>query len=168
MDKDKIFDFYEKVYFNGLGETNAIIARFPVLIASVALIINAYIFLFNFGLFKDMPRLAVGGILAVIFFSITMLLYCLLRTFSPKPYERMPDLTLIEQYKRDLIDYNEQEWEEDFKENMVKDITEASVVNEKLNQERRDCFHKAISWIWINLCLCIMMPIGIIFTTLWI
>lgn len=184
MDKEKIYNFYEKVYFNDLAEMNTILSRFPILIAGVALIINAYVFLFNFDVFVWLPRLVITFIMAVISFSVSRLLYCLFKTFKVQAYKMVSSIPELEeyresllQYEKDLIDFNQEhpDHKQDlpdldnlFRENLINNFMECSKENNIRSEIRRAWFHKSMRWIWINLCLCITIPISTIVITLWI
>lgn len=182
MDKEKIYNFYEKVYFNDLAEMNVILSRFPILIAGVALIINAYIFLFKLEGFAELPRLIFTGIMIML--TVFLLLYCLFMTFRVQAYKMVSPIHELEehrmiliQYEKNIIDFNQQhpEHKKDlpdlddlFRENLVNNFIECSEANNARSEVRRKWFHRSMLWIWINLCLCITIPISTIVITLWI
>lgn len=184
MDKEKIYNFYEKVYFNDLAEMNAILSRFPILIAGVALIINAYVFLFNFDAFVWLPRVEVTCILFVIACSVFRLLYCLFMTFKVQTYKMVSPISELEehrkiliQHEKDVIEFNREHpgYKQDlpdlddlFRENLINNFIECSEANSARSEARREWFHKSMRWIWINLCLCITIPVSTIVITLWI
>lgn len=184
MDKEKIYNFYEKVYFNDLAEMNAILSRFPILIAGVALIINAYVFLFKFDIFLYLPRLVITCIMIIIAFSVFRLLYCLFKTFKVQAYKVVSPISELEehrklliQYENNIIEFNREhpgykqdlpDLDELFRENLINNFIECSEVNSARSEVRREWFHKSMRWIWINLCLCIMIPVLTIVITLWI
>jgi len=182
MDKDKIFSFYEKMYFESLSEMNVVLSRFPILIAGVALIINAYIFLFNFADFKGLLSADKFLVLFLISGAMIRLLYCMFKTFKAKRYALMPDLQKLSDYQDEMVEYcrelaffnkkypdHAQEVPDidltvlgDIKDLFVK----CSAANSESSLERGEWFHKSMFWIWINLCMCITIPILIIVITI--
>lgn len=183
MDKDKIFDLYEKVYYRDLDEVNSLFSRFPILITGVALIINAYIFLLRSDGFLALPKLIVIPSAIVVLAVMIYLLYCLFMAFKAREYRRIENLDQLDryrsesiQYEKDISKYNKDypeaqqdipDWREMFRDNLEKSFIECSKRNNDCNEDRRKWFHRSLRWLWINLCLCTTILISIILITLW-
>lgn len=184
MNKDKIFSFYEKVYFESLSEMNVVLSRFPILIAGVALIISSYVFLFNYDYFLWLPNEAIITITLVILSAVIALLYCLFRTFRGRKYSLIPSLGEIDAYRKAvieqarIIDDNNKKYpnhpkdeipclEEKMRIFIEKEFIESATINEQSSLDRSRWFHRTMSLIWINLCLCIMIPASIVVITVW-
>lgn len=184
MDKDKVFDFYEKMYFKELDEMNVILSRFPILIAGAALIINAYIFLFKFDHFNKLNNSWQIGISLLIAFFMGGLLFCLFKTFKTNYYQTFDSLKILDdKYKEYQITEDQikernkkaedgsQQKEIDANELFEKDLKNKFIIctgkNQELNKSRREWFHNAMFMIWTNLTLCITIPILIILISNW-
>ena len=181
MDKEKMFSFYEKMYFKEIDEMNTILSRYPVLLAGVALIFNAYMFLFKMDDFAKLNIIFVILISAIIAFSVIMMLRYLLLTFKTQPYQQIKNMEILEGYRKNVVNDEKSfsRWNEDYPndpvkeiksddalwDHIVKDMVEITDINFERNQTRRKWFHKSVFWIWINLCLCITMPILLIIIT---
>lgn len=174
MDKDKIYAFYEKSYFRDLDDLNNIISRFPLLIAGVALLVNAYIFLFKLKSFLSLNSWCILSISFVIIFCMGSLLYNLYLAFKPRYYEKMPQLFELEeyrneceQYQKSISRYNEEnpknyqkevKWEDMFRDYLIENFIQRSKNNGPVLEERKKWFHSSVKWICINLILCITIP----------
>lgn len=181
MDKEKMFSFYEKMYFKEIDEMNTILSRYPVLLAGVALIFNAYMFLFKMDDFAKLNIIFVILISAIIAFSVIMMLRYLLLTFKTQPYQQIKNMEILEGYRKNVVNDEKSfsRWNEDYPndpvkeiksddalwDHIVKDMVEITDINFERNQTRRKWFHKSVYWIWINLCLCITIPILLIVIT---
>ena len=181
MDKEKMFSFYEKMYFKEIDEMNTILSRYPVLLAGVALIFNAYMFLFKMDDFAKLNIIFVILISAIIAFSVIVMLRYLLLTFKTQPYQQIKNMEILEGYRKNVVNDEKSfsRWNEDYPndpvkeiksddalwDHIVKDMVEITDINFERNQTRRKWFHKSVYWIWINLCLCITIPILLIVIT---
>lgn len=174
MDKDKLFDFYERIYFKEMDEMNSILSRFPVLIAGIALTLSAYIFVFSFESFKDLSAFIKIPVCLIVIFVCVRLLYCMYKTLKVQKYMVVAPLDELDEYKelsmkheKDIIKYNDEypenyqkipKWEDVIQEYLEKSFIECTTANTKRNDDRRYWFHKSMTWIWINLALCITIP----------
>lgn len=181
MDKEKMLSFYEKMYFKEIDEMNTILSRYPVLLAGVALIFNAYMFLFKMDDFAKLNIIFVVLISIIIAFSVIMMLRYLLLTFKTQPYQQIKNMGILEGYRKSVVNDEKlfSRWNEDYPDDpvkeiksddalwdhIVKDMVEITDINFERNQTRRKWFHKSVYWIWINLCLCITIPILLIVIT---
>lgn len=184
MNKDQVFSFYEKVYFDELGEMNQILSRFPILIAGTGLIINAYIFLFKFDNFLALNNIAIYVFTGSIALAISVLLFCLYRTFRPLTYQKVSPLEMLEVKRKEYKDYEtgikirnlnadddcqqrETSADDLFRSDIQNKFIICSTANCKSNDKRREWFHKSLFLIWINLVLCITIPVSTIAITHW-
>lgn len=184
MDKDKIFAFYEKVYYESLSEMNVVLSRFPILIAGVALIISSYVFLFNYDYFLWLPKSVIITITLVILLAVIILLYCLYRTFRGRKYSLIPSLSKLDEYRKAVIDqarvieennrkypeYPEDEVpfvDEKLRNLIETEFVKSATINKQSSIDRSKWFHRTMSLIWINLCLCIIIPASIVVITVW-
>ena len=176
MDKDKIFSFYEKMYFESLNEKDVSLSRFPILIAGVTLIINAYIFLFNFDYFLWLSNDSIFTAIIAISVVMSRLFYCMFEAFKSKEYVVMPSLEKLAKHQEDMIQWSKEvsQFKKDHpayeieipnvEEEMLKDIAqifvECTTANAESSKERNFWFHKSMLWMWINLCMCIILPVS--------
>lgn len=185
MDKNKVFEFYEKIYFKELEEMNVVLSRFPILIAGAALIVNAYIFLFNFDMFKQLWNIYWKvTLILIIIVAFSGLLYCLYKTFESNTYEFTSDLDELESKRVEYQEYvinvkannltldreyrqEEEDAEELFQKNLKDQFIKATKINRASNCKRRLWFHKSLFMIWINLIVCIMIPILVMMINIW-
>ena len=184
MDKDKIFSFYEKVYFESLSEMNVVLSRFPILIAGVALIISSYVFLFNYDYFLWLPNEAIIAVTLVILSAVIALLYFLFRTFRGRKYSLIQSISKIDTYRNAVIDQakaidgNNKKYpnhpedvvpcvDEKMRYLIENEFVKSATINKQSSIDRSKWFHRTMSLIWINLCLCIMIPASIVVITVW-
>lgn len=179
MDKDKVFDFYEKIYFKELDEMNIILSRFPILIMGTALIINAYIFLLTFDAFIQLNKYMQLVIIIVITAGLSYLLFCLSKTFKTNDYKIIENLESIENKRKSFKEYElevkqgnisgaygfevkEESAEDLFRDSLMIRFAECSTANLNLNNKRRGYFHKSLFAVWINILLCFIIMILLI------
>ncbi|OYQ71617.1 hypothetical protein B9T13_02810 [Wohlfahrtiimonas chitiniclastica] len=181
MDKDKLFNFYEKMYFKEMDETNFLLSRLPMLLTGVALIFNVYILLFKMEFFNHLHIVFNLLVIIVILFPVLKLLYSIYQSFKAQSYQHIMNLSGLEQYRLDSVNDEKklERWNEDNPNDLVKEVRSDDaiwnhVINDLIkttdanfitNQKRRFWLNKAIFWLWINLCLCITIPILLIIIT---
>lgn len=181
MDKDKMFSFYEKMYFKEMDETNVLLSRLPMLLAGIALIFNAYTLLFKMSEFNDVHIVLSYLIIVVIAFPIVQLLYSIYQSFRAQSYKYIMNFSGLEQYRLNSMSDEKkfERWNADNPNDLVKEIKSEDAMwnhvandlikttdeNFNINQNRRAWLNKAIFWMWINLCLCITIPILLIVIT---
>lgn len=177
MDKDKIFSFYEKMYFREIDEMNTILSRYPVLFAGIAIIINIYAITLKSDQFLAMYLWVQAlSIIAITVCSVG-LLRSLYGVFTVKKYEVFSGLGVIndnrekakkrlraiEEFNEEVNNKNLRRKEIDPDESIIDSLKEGFIEftsnNMKSNDERRQWFHKTIRWIWFNLVLCVAIPI---------
>lgn len=174
MDKDKRYEFYEKIYFNELEDMNKILSRFPILIAGMALILNAYIFIIGLSGFKELPNMVQLGFLFSMFFAMIWLLFFMYKTFTPLTYETVAILTELEAKRREFDLYAAQQtlWNADdnnipkvnvessdqlFGEDLLRSFIDYSSRNRGLNNQKRKYFSQTLKLICVNFGLCLVM-----------
>lgn len=177
MDKEKIFSFYEKMYFREVDEMNTILSRYPVLFAGIAIIINIYVLTLKSDQFLSMYLWAQAiSIIAIAACSIG-LLKSLYGVFTVQKYDVFTGLDVIdgnrekakkrlraiEEFNDKVNNKNLRRKEIDPDESVLESLKEGFIEftsnNMKSNNERRQWFHKTIRWIWFNLVLCVAIPV---------
>ncbi|MBS7837371.1 hypothetical protein [Wohlfahrtiimonas chitiniclastica] len=181
MDKNKVFDFYEKMYFKELDEMNLILSRFPILITGTALIVSAYVFLIKFDGFVQLNNYLQSILLILMFAVISYLLVCLSKTFKTHEYTLIESLDLVEEKRKEFKEYElnikqgnlkgeyryqvkEESAEDMFRDALIDKFILCTKANALINNERRGYFHESMFAIWLNITFCfIIMALSILF-----
>lgn len=174
MDEEKILNFYEKIYFREIDEMNLILSRYPVLLAGVALIFNAYLAILKFDKFQGLPSVISITMSTIAFIASIALLYSLLKTILVRRYKVAANLFELENFREALVrdealikernkaypqNYQkERAWEDEFESYLKDTFIDCSKINTERNNDRRKWFHRSMMLIWINLFLCITIP----------
>lgn len=111
MTTDKLFEYYEKIYFYELARKEQIFSRLSIPLATIIAIAGFYSIIIS----GDRAVLTLGAkiwfltILAISVVSLAIGVYFFIDALLGKMDKNMPEPNIIEKYRLDLLDYYREE-----------------------------------------------------------
>lgn len=164
MDEQKLFEFYEKLYFHEAEAREKIAARLQIPLAILLSIISLYgYFLKGYSIENSGSWNIAFSIICVISLCLFFLsLFYFIRAFFGSEYRFLPSAKVAENYRKKLVelykDYDGSEGYGDcqslvayhFKNYLLNEYIEGSSHNTQVNDRRSEALHKSNSFVIFN------------------
>jgi hypothetical protein len=156
MDKQNLFELYEKLYFHEVEVREKISRRLQIPLALLLSITSVFAHIVKGVSFENhsIENVIFGVFFCVSFILLIISILYFIRAFYGHKYEFIPSAIETENYRQKLIetykDYDSLAEQQHFDEYLFKYYNECSSVNTKVNDKRSEFLHKCTTFLILS------------------